>query len=446
MSTPALQPPVANFTRYLSPTFIDFRIQLGPTSFPFDESVLETARVMRAFKIAEVAVLPLMWLLGFWLAYLKMVRVRVSLWMVVNGALVPRGPELWILCSSVFIFLQWVNAILLLTDAFPNFTAKETFFEFKWAIAYNGATHYLISLMHATPKPPPTSSYLLNRKHTTTPPIRKLLPKNVLLNSTYVLLSSLSLFTLSFAIATGLAADRGDDERAALYLEAHYGSWSVCVGVYTSILGFFAWRLVQILRRNANMFSVQALVAVPAASGGGVLGGRSQQQDSVAEETTTTITTTITTTTTTLSAKSAVEVGLTPPPAPLPAIGSQMLQSYTSVGKPPAAAVASDLRRRQRQVIVMLVTIAGISSITIMFFVLLTAYALKRTAMHQISGIYKYFEAWLFVTTFFFYAAVNIFIAVLATFNPPLLMAMTYLGFLYLANSPRAKIAPACVR
>ncbi|KAJ3417198.1 hypothetical protein HDV05_006404 [Chytridiales sp. JEL 0842] len=326
----------SNFTKYLSPNFIDFRIQLGPTAFNYSEGTIDTARVIYGFHVAEVAILPFIWLLGFYLLYEKMIKLRVVPWMIVDGAVVPRGPELWILCSSLFNFFQWIYSILLVTDSFTSYTAREAFFESKWGIAFLGATHYLFSLIHATPKSP--TSY---RNTPTGRSTEKFLPTNVILNISYLLLASLIFIPLGLAIATGVAADNGDDAGAEYFVKAHYFAWSICVWVYTFVLFFWAWKLIGLLQENMRVQEGGTKSDVE----GGVVTAKSLE-------------------------------------------GGAVGRSPTSVGgkSTTSAAPKASAQRMRKAIMTMLVTIGGISGITSMFGVLLMAYAYQRTPMHEIAG------------------------------------------------------------
>ncbi|KAJ3417201.1 hypothetical protein HDV05_006407 [Chytridiales sp. JEL 0842] len=368
---------LAPFTQYLSPNWIDFRVQIGPASYPFDSTVTSTAQVIWAFYIAQAVVLPFIFLLGFYLIYVKVVKTKLFPWSITNGndvdsfpfdlkdigrididiwletrpsfswmnvgAIVPRGPELWLIFSSLFNFIQWVYALMMLRGALQSNLAKEFMFEVKWPIAFFAATSYLFSLIHATPKSTSKGSTQAE----------SILPPTSVLNFGYIGLSALGLFPLAFGIVTGVYADLGDDAKAAWYVSAHYLSWALTVVIYTLVLAFFGYQLVSLLNLNMRQLS----------SNSHSVGGSS----------------------------SNVASGTNGP----------------SSGKNVAA------ERMKKAIITMLITMGAISCITSVFAVLLGIYTFKREAMHFSTGI-------------------NIFIAILWLFNSPFLMFLTYLGIFWI--------------
>ncbi|KAJ3417199.1 hypothetical protein HDV05_006405 [Chytridiales sp. JEL 0842] len=237
---------LAPFKQYLNPAWIDFRVQVSNSSYAFDPSVANTATVIWAMYVAQCWVLPLVFLFGAYLFYYKAIRTRIFPWSVIDGALVPRGPELFIMFSSIFAFLQWMYAIMIIYDALPSYLAKEFFFEIKWGFLYIASTSYIFSLIHATPKG--TSSTSSKKQES-------FLPSATWLNISYAALSSLGLFPLAFSIVSGIYADLGDDSKAAFYVSAHYLSWTLTLVVFTTVLVFFGWQLVSMLKVNMRQLS-----------------------------------------------------------------------------------------------------------------------------------------------------------------------------------------------
>ncbi|KAJ3417200.1 hypothetical protein HDV05_006406 [Chytridiales sp. JEL 0842] len=239
---------VAPYTQYLNTAWIDFRIQVGPNSYPFDDSVIGTANVIWQMYVAQCVVLPFCMIFSSYLVYVKVIKTKIVPWSFIDGAFVPRGPEMWLIFTTIFSVLQWIHALMILKDALPTYLAKEFFFEIKWTFLYLASTSYIFSLIHATPKT--TSSGSKQQE--------SFLPSTIVLNISYVFLSSLGLFPVAFAIVSGVYADLGDDAKATFYVSAHYLSWSLTLVIFTTVLLFFGFQLVSLLRVNWKQMSSPA--------------------------------------------------------------------------------------------------------------------------------------------------------------------------------------------
>ncbi|KAJ3406166.1 hypothetical protein HDV05_006130, partial [Chytridiales sp. JEL 0842] len=229
----------APFYNYLSPDWIDFRVLTGPNSYPFSPQGLGTANVMYGMYVGQAIVLPPIFAFCCYLIYLKVIKAGVAPWSIVNGAIVPRGPEVWCLSTAPYLLIAWIYSILMLTETMKSYALKEFLFDVKWPLVYIGTTSYAWALIHATPKTG------LNGKET-------FLPSTAVLNFGYIFITGLAVFPLSFAITSGIYADRGEDAKADFYVRAHYLSWSIACIFDISVLVLFAVNLIGILKENTK--------------------------------------------------------------------------------------------------------------------------------------------------------------------------------------------------
>jgi hypothetical protein len=177
---------------------------------------------------------------------MKVIKPRVFPWIFSNGAIIPRGPELWLLLTAPYLLIAWIYSILMLCETMKSYGLKEALFEIKWPFVYWGTTSYVFSLIHATPKTG------MNGKET-------FLPSNKVLNFGYITLTGLCVFPVAFAITSGVYADMGEDEKADWYVRAHYLSWSIACILDTSVLVIFALNLLSMLNENMkNMASTKS--------------------------------------------------------------------------------------------------------------------------------------------------------------------------------------------
>jgi hypothetical protein len=316
----------------------------------------------------------------------------------VDGALVPKGPELWLIFSSFFLLIAWIYSVLMLTDTLKSHFAKEFLFELKWPIGYLGTTCYLFSLIHATPK----TTVIKNGR---TFSEKSVLPSKFVLNISFFFLSALGIFPLVFGAITGYYADQGEDATAAFYVSAHYLSWSIVVMIYTVVLIFFGYQLMSLLRKN-----MKQLLSSNKASMSGSAGGNGASSDHTSSNGGG------------YSQNNIIKGGR--PTTTNPNGGNNNNNNtkinMNNINYNTSARLA--ISRMRKAIISMLITMCAIGSITAVFAVLLGFYAFRRVAMHSNPKL-------------------NIFIAILWLYNTPVLILATYGAIWWTTRAQRVLMA-----
>ncbi|CAG8659492.1 13043_t:CDS:2, partial [Funneliformis mosseae] len=215
----------------------DFRINYSGCE---EEGLLRTLH----WSLVPYCTLIIMISIGF--LYYRNYVLKQSFWLPstrARGFLRPKPQEVFHLSSIVYNLFHVIHIIMVLSDAYPNYSAAEVGEDLARELALGIVLIYPISITYSTP----THDLKTNSTNNTINPSS--FPQNKLIVDIIGLIFLIAPFSTLFPIAwiSGHYADHQDYAKANLFSKIHTVMWTVWGLIFLSSLIYFWYKLITVI-------------------------------------------------------------------------------------------------------------------------------------------------------------------------------------------------------